>query len=351
VNGALRASFSFLARHRRLRAALLAALLALPLCGGGWLWLRDSSLVAVEHVRVTGVHGADAANVEAALRDVARHMSTLDVRASSLRGAVAPWRVVRDLKVSAEFPHGLHITVSERLPVAVLSVAGARTAVAADGVVLGPELLSNTLPTVGSVSSVAPLTGRHVRDGALLSELAVLGAAPAPLAKLITRSYMGSKGVTVALRSRLLAYFGDAARPHAKWLALARVLADPSSAGAWYVDVRVPDHPAAGFRAGMTPGAPGGEGPAAQESQSTAAALVAGLSSGSGGAPAGTSASEAATSSSPAGRAANGGEAGAHEAGGREEGAAAQREAGSSSGSEQSSAPAEAGANEATPSG
>jgi cell division protein FtsQ len=353
-----RAGVTFAWRRRRLRLALLATVIALPLLGGGWLLLRHSSLVAVEHVRVTGVHGADAANVEAALRVAARRMSTLDVRSGALRAAVAPWRVVRDLKVSPEFPHGLRIAVSEQLPVAALSVAGARAAVAADGVVLGPDLLSGSLPAVGA-SSATPLAGQRVREGLLLGELAVLGAAPAPLAKLITRAYMGPKGVTVALRSRLLAYFGDATRPHAKWLALARVLADQSSAGAWYVDVRVPERPAAGFPAGTTStGASPGTGPAAQESQSTAAALVAGLSAGSGGGAANGAATSGASapastanSASAPGTTASGGEAAGQGVAGHEEEAAAPHEAGSSPTSERASVPAEAATNGATPGG
>ena len=66
-------------------------LAALPLLAGGWLWLRDSSLVAVEHVRVSGVHGPEATAIEAALTGAARHMSTLDVHAGALRAAVAPF--------------------------------------------------------------------------------------------------------------------------------------------------------------------------------------------------------------------------------------------------------------------
>ncbi len=33
------------------------ALAALILLGGGWLWLRNSPLVSVEHVQITGVQG------------------------------------------------------------------------------------------------------------------------------------------------------------------------------------------------------------------------------------------------------------------------------------------------------
>jgi len=81
----------------------------------------------------------------------------------------------------------------------------------------------------------------------------VLGAAPAALAKHLARAYDGSMGLTLQLRGGLLAYFGDASRPRAKWLSLARVLADPSSAGASYIDVRLPERPAAGFAAGTMP--------------------------------------------------------------------------------------------------
>ncbi len=75
------------------------------------------------------------------------------------------------------------------------------------------------------------------------------------------------------MRGGLLLYFGDATRPHAKWLSAARVLADPSSAGATYVDVRAPERPAAGTTAagglqGST--APGG----VSASDPTSAALA-----------------------------------------------------------------------------
>src|SRR6185312_13427446 len=111
----------------------------------------------------------------------------------------------------------------------------------------------------------------------------------APLARDAVRAYDSAKGLTVVLRGGLLAYFGDAARPRAKWLALARVLADAGSAGATYVDVRVPDRPAAGFPPGVAPPAvDGGEaeaegaGPAASASE-TSQSLAEGLSSAVGG--------------------------------------------------------------------
>jgi cell division protein FtsQ len=253
--------------RRRLRIAVLATLVALPLLGGGWLWLRHSSLVAVQHVRVSGVHGSEAQAIEAALTGAAKRMSTLDVSTAKLRAAVASYPVVGDVRVHTSFPHGLSIEVIEQAPVATLTAGGVKTAVAADGVVLGEAHASSSLPTLTSEVQLTP--GEHVRGTALLGELTVLGAAPKALARAAERAYSGSKGLTLVMHSGLRVYFGDSSRPHAKWASLARVLADPGSAGASYVDVRVPERPAAGFPAGVTPPAvAGAEGEAATSTTS-----------------------------------------------------------------------------------
>jgi cell division protein FtsQ len=296
VGGLARSGFQAISRHRRLRIALLAVLVALPLLAGGWLLLRKSSFTAVEHVRVSGLHGPQAKAIETALTGAAEHMSTLDVRPAALRAAVASFPVVQSVKAIPSFPHGLRIEVIEQLPVAALTVNGARTAVAADGVVLGPALLSSSLPALNGYYE--PLPGQRVQGPNLLAALTVLGAAPEPLAKLATRVFTssGGQGLTVAMRSGLLVYFGDASRPHAKWLSLARVLADPSSAGASYIDVRLPERPAAGFAAGVTP--PESTASTAVQTttpESTVAALAAGLKATAGGGSTTAAGSQAAT--------------------------------------------------------
>jgi cell division protein FtsQ len=299
--GLARSGFQAISRHHRLRIALLTALVALPLLAGGWMLLRKSSFVAVEHVRVSGVHGPQAHAIDAALTGAAEHMSTLDLHPAALRAAVASFPVVQSVEAIPHFPHGLRIEVTEQPPVAALSIGGTRTAVAADGVVLGPTLLSGSLPALNAgQSAIQPLAGQHVQGQSLLAELTVLGAVPKPLQRYVTRVYTssGGQGLTVAMRSGLLVYFGDAWRPHAKWLSLARVLAAPTSAGASYVDVRVPERPAAGFSSGgalsspeTTSGSSGstssttGQGQATTP-ESTVAALAAGLTDDTNGEPA-----------------------------------------------------------------
>jgi uncharacterized membrane protein YgcG len=172
----------------------------------------------------------------------------------------------------------MRIAVVERTPVAALLVGGTRIAIGADGVALGAAAQTGSLPTVAD--DVAPASGERARNPLVLQALGVLGALPHALTRYVARAYFSPRGLTVALRTGLLVYFGDATRPHAKWLALAAVLAQPSSAGALYVDVRTPERAAAGFPPGSAPhereGAATGEVPTGK-GESTVAALAAGL--------------------------------------------------------------------------
>jgi cell division septal protein FtsQ len=237
--------------HRRLRIALICTVLAVPVLGGGWMWFRHSSFVSVERVSVTGLHGPEAGAIEAALQQAGHGMSTLAVSNARLRAAVASYPSVAGLRVTSSFPHGLRVAVLQRDAVAALVVGGTRTAVSADGIALGPGLLSSSLPTVAAVHE--PIMGGRVAGTQQLAELELLGAAPAALASRVQSVATGTRGLTVTMRNGLLVYFGDALRPHAKWLSLARVLADATSQGAVYIDVRLPSRPAAGFPEGAAP--------------------------------------------------------------------------------------------------
>ena len=194
---------------RRLRRGLIVASVALVVLAGGWLWLRQSPLVSVEHVQVQGlstVRGADTGAIEAALRRAADGMSTLELNPAALRAAVASYPVVRSIQTHASFPHSLRIDVVEQPPVATLVSGGQRTAVAADGVVLGPSLLSGTLTVIIARLPEAslPIAGRAVASGALREQLALLGVAPRALASAIERVYMGRQGLTILLHGGVL---------------------------------------------------------------------------------------------------------------------------------------------------
>lgn len=253
------------------RQLLLVALAALVL-GGGFFWFRSSSFVSVQQVRLQGVSGTDSAAVEAALTEAAKRMSTMDASAGALEAAVARLHVVRSVAIFTSFPHTMRIAVREQLPVAVLGTKSAGTAVAADGVVLGPALVSRSLPHIATKTRLR--TGANVGQARLRAYLTLLGAAPAPLLPLVRSVYVGKYGLTAKLQGGLLVYFGNVTRPHAKWDSLAAVLANRESKGAVYVDVRVPERPAAGMANGEGEAGETGE---VSATDSTSAALAASL--------------------------------------------------------------------------
>jgi cell division protein FtsQ len=231
-----------LRRRRSLLLGSAAFVLTLALLAGGWLWLRDSSLVAVDRVVVSGLSGPDTARLRQTLETAGRRMTTLRVQPDVVRQAVAGQPLVRDLAVRADPPHTLYVDVQQRTPVAILQAGSRRVAVSSDGFALPggalarlPVIAVRTLPTTGGV-----------RDRVTLGALALLADAPGPLLARLDEVVHSPAGYRATLREGPLLRLGPASRGRAKWLAAVSLLSAPSAKGALYVDVSLPERPVAG---------------------------------------------------------------------------------------------------------
>jgi cell division protein FtsQ len=222
--------------------ALLATLLAVVLLGGGWLWLKDSSLVRIKTVTVIGLSSNEGPQVRTALTAAARNMTTLDVDRAALEQTVNRFPSVAGLRIQTDFPHGIAIEVTERKPIATVELAGEYIPVGSGGRLMRGVQIDRSLP----VLHVTRVSGDRLDDPGALGAIAILAAAPPVLRKRVTRVQYAGKGLMVNLRNGPTVYFGTQNRPVAKWMAAARVLAEPSAAGAVYLDVRTPDRVAAG---------------------------------------------------------------------------------------------------------
>jgi cell division protein FtsQ len=222
--------------------ALIGLAVAVLLVAGGWLWLRDSPLVSVDHVKVTGLHGPDAARIRSALTMTASDMTTLDIDAGTLRSVVEPFSGVAAISIHAHPPHSLTIAVRMNVAVAAATHNGQSVAIAADGTLLsGVDTLH-----VPVIEVSVPPAGRRLADPAALAKVALAAAAPEPLRGRLVDIWHGSRGLGARLRDGPDLYFGTTQRLAAKWAAVSRVLADPASAGATYLDVTVPERVGAG---------------------------------------------------------------------------------------------------------
>lgn len=224
-----------------------AILLVVALLVGAFFWVRQSSLVAVQRVTVTGVSGPDAVAIRQTLARTAERMTTMNMSVQRLRAAVARYPVVRSLRVSTHLPHSATITVFEQVPVGVLD----GTVVSAQGTLLRDvNPTSRTLPRItaaGGPTAPSAAGGGAAVTGTARADIYLLASAPyLIISRLATAGWKPGRGLTVAVRNGPVIYFGDDTRLVEKWRSVIRVLADPSSAGASYIDVTDPARPAAG---------------------------------------------------------------------------------------------------------
>jgi cell division septal protein FtsQ len=235
---------------------VLGGIVAIVLLWFGYSWFRDSSLVEVRHVEVSGLTSPDAPAIRRELISSAKGMTTLHVRAGRLERSVSAYPIVHTITASPHFPSTLRIRVHEYEPVALLAVPGGEKgiAVSSDGTLL-PRIAKTTLPTV---AVKAPPQRNGFESPRVRTLVEVLAGAPRLLRPEVERAYLGKGGILVAMRSGPTLEFGPPSRIAAKWASATRVLAARSSSGATTIDVRLPERPAASGFANAGPANPQG---------------------------------------------------------------------------------------------
>ena len=220
---------------------VVAVLVLGALFAGYMLWFRDSSLVAVERVEVTGADLSP--EVEAQLSEAGVGLSTLHLDRSALDGAVADDPSVVALKIDTDFPHGLTVDVESRTPAGWLDADGGAL-IAADGIVLATDVeRPEGLPAI----DVDALSLADRAEGEALAAARVLGAAPGPLQPQVDNARIDREhGVVVEVTGGIDLRFGAPLNADKKWRAASAVLADPGLTSATYIDLSVPSRPVVG---------------------------------------------------------------------------------------------------------
>lgn len=250
---------------KRTRRGLLIVLVVAALLTALYMfWLRDSSLVAVENVTVTGLTSDDADRVRVALASTAETMTTLHVDEARLQDAAAAFPIVARVEAKPEFPHGMTITVIEHRPAALAVSGGRKQPIAGDGSVLAGIPVKGDLPTI---DLAVAMPQSQLGPGAARDAAKVAGMAPPVIARRVDslKREGGARGVVAELEDGTELVFGTPDQLAVKWAAAIRVLADDEASGATYVDVRIPERPVAGGlpSATIAPVPPVAETPAA----------------------------------------------------------------------------------------
>jgi cell division protein FtsQ len=229
-------------RRRRLYGRLaLVASLAVVLYAAFW-----SPLLHVRAIKVVGGRHTTAADVAAAAAlDSSDNLLLLSTREVAARAADLPW--VKNARVERKLPGTVKVTVEERRPAVVLSVAARRWTLDARGRVLERGATSTSLPVLTTTEGAELRPGSRVVDGPASAALAALRSLSRPLRRSVLAAFAPTRErISFSLESGLVVRFGAAERLQAKDRVLRAVLRQlhAEGASATYVDVRVPESPA-----------------------------------------------------------------------------------------------------------
>lgn len=212
---------------------VVAGVLVLGLLAGGVYTVYFSSALAIEGVQVSGASTLSDADLRRAA-DVPTGvpLATVDLDAIELR--VRSLAVVKSADVSRQWPHDVRIEVTERVPVAVVDMAGQVRSLDADGVVFGGyQRAPGDLPRVE--------TGADADADALREAAAVVAALPGAVSTIVDHvEVLTVDQITLALRDGREVRWGSAEQGAEKAKVLA-VLLEKRWADVY--DVSVPGNP------------------------------------------------------------------------------------------------------------
>jgi cell division protein FtsQ len=233
--------------RRRLRVVVAVVVVAIVL-GGGFALLH-SSLFAARVVTVTGVHPhtTTAAIVNAA--GLSHRPLMINVNAGTAEAGIAALPFIRTAQVTRHWPDGVQVTVTERIPVAVMAgPSGSWAEVDASGRILAVEptrpagLVQLVVTSAGG--AVTPGRAGQALPSSAGSGLQVCGTLPLAFsAQVVSVSVAADRTVDLALNSGITVVMGTTSDLTVKYQDVASIIAHASLQGMKTIDVTVPGAP------------------------------------------------------------------------------------------------------------
>jgi cell division protein FtsQ len=233
--------------RRRLRV-VIAVLVVVAIIGGGFALLH-TSFFSARVVTVTGAHAhtTTAEIVNAAGLAHRPLLISLDAGAAESRVSALPF--IRTAQVSRHWPDGVQVTVTERVPVAVVAgLSGLWAQVDATGRVLAlqptrPAGLVQLVVTT-TAGPVAPAPVGHGLPTLAASGLQVCRTLPLAFsAQVVSVTVAPDRTVDLALNSGLTVVMGTDSDLNVKYQDVASIIAHASLKGMKTIDVTVPGAP------------------------------------------------------------------------------------------------------------
>jgi cell division septal protein FtsQ len=229
-------------RSSRLRTGFIAAVVLAAIVGCGVLY--NSSVFAVKRIEVVGAVHLTTQHV-LTLAAVPADATLIRFPADAVAASVSadPW--VESVAVSRVFPDGMRIRVTERVPVAVVSVPPASWLIDRSGSVIATAsaVASGTLPVIVDVPGLDLKAGRRTTSEPLLNAVNVITSISSGLLKLVgTVSAPTIDGTTLLTKDHVEIVMGQAVNVATKDQ-LARTILSQQRGKVVSIDVRTTDRP------------------------------------------------------------------------------------------------------------
>jgi len=226
-------------RLRRTIKILVAAVLVVATLGAGAQWLLRTSYFRVQHVTFVGLRHEDASRVLRA-SGLERHPTMFGINAAAIERNLGAFPWIVSLSIAKHWPSTLVVTVKESAAVAVAFDAHhVLQYVDANGRDLGPAPLHANLPTLQYLKPVAA-TWPFLRAGH--SAALVAGRLPVAFSAQVAVITEDDRGVvTLKMTTPVTFILGPATQLHAKFVAIASVIAHSTLRPGDVVDATVPD--------------------------------------------------------------------------------------------------------------
>jgi cell division protein FtsQ len=212
---------------------LLVLVLVLALVGGGVYAVWFSTWLAVEEIDVSGAQTVEAKDIRVRSGiDLGDPLVRVDLDGAERR--IAALAVVRSVSVTRQWPHGVLVSIEERVPIAVVEIGDRLRGMDADGVVFrdykkAPPGLPRVVTTIGTTSA------------ALKEAAQVISALPPDLTLIVDHVQVASVDkISLVLKDGREVIWGSAEESDTKAEVLATLLA---TVQAQVYDVSVPSKP------------------------------------------------------------------------------------------------------------
>lgn len=225
-------------KRRRALWVSMIVLALLATLGLGARWILQRPYFHVQHVMISGLRHESNAQVLAA-SGLETHPSMLSVNASTVRARLKKFSWIDSVRLQKHWPNTVVVHVTEATPVAVAFAKGhVLQYVDAAGRDLGAAPLSANLPTLSYQHPTTswPYAGSGAEGAYVASQL------PVAFASQVSVISEDAKGdVTLKMTTPVTFVLGSATNLHAKFVAIASVIAHSTLGPGDVVDVTVPD--------------------------------------------------------------------------------------------------------------